>query len=218
MAENTPDKFYGFALIFTGICILVFLTTLLTPVVADNMLLVSSQVMQRPWTVISHIFLHVDARHLYFNMFALALFGSILEKYIGSKNFLMVFFSTGIVSSIADVLFYPATLGASGAVFGLLGCLTIIRPKQVVWALGVPMYIIIAAVIWILLDLTGMFYPDNIAHASHLFGMGSGMLIGFQLRGKYKAGGPRKPKEVHGEEDAISEKELDEWEKKYMKR
>lgn len=205
------ERFYGFALIFTGICVLIYLLTLIFPSITESLLLVSSQVWERPWTLVTHIFLHTSFTHLYFNMLPLALFGSILEKYIGSKNFLIVFFSTGLVSSMGDIIFYPATLGASGAVFGLLGALTIIRPRQIVWALGVPMYIIVAAVIWILLDLTGMFYPDNIAHAAHLFGMGFGMAIGFKLRGKYKE--PKKPKE---REDVISEKELDEWEENYM--
>ncbi len=211
---DKSDKFLGVALILTGICVLVYLLTLAVPGIDEAMMLVSGRVMERPWTVVSHMFLHTDFRHLYFNMFALALFGSILEKHIGSRKFLLVFFSTGILSSVADVLFYPATLGASGAVFGLLGCLTVIRPKQIVWALGVPMYIIAAAVIWILLDLSGMFYPDNVAHAAHLFGMGGGMAIGLLLRGRYKE--PPKPKK--NREEAITDEELDEWERHHMMR
>ena len=207
------ERFFGFALVFTGICVAVYLLNQAFPGIDGSLMLVSSQVLARPWTVISHIFIHADLKHLYFNMFALALFGSILEKYTGSRNFLLVFFSTGIVSSVADIIFYPATLGASGAVFGVLGCLAIIRPKQVVWTLGVPMYIAAAAVIWVLLDLTGMFYPDNVANAAHLFGLGFGMLIGLKLRGRYRE--PEKPKRPR---ETISDKELDEWEKQYMLR
>lgn len=208
-----PERFYGLALIFTGICIMAFVLSSFFPASAEQFILVSSRVAERPWTIISHMFLHADFRHLYFNLFALALFGSILEKYIGSRNFLIVFFATGLASSAADVMFYEATLGVSGAVFGLLGCLTVIRPRQIVWALGVPMYIVVAAVIWILLDLTGMFYPDNVAHAAHLFGMGCGMGIGFGLRGKYK-----EPSKTQRKEDTISDEALEEWERKYMKR
>ena len=214
-SERADREFFGFALIFTGICVCVYLATVLNPDIAGHLMLVSSQVMERPWTILSHIFLHTELRHLYFNMFALALFGSILEKYIGSRNFLLVFFSTGILSSVADILFYPATLGASGAVFGLLGCLAVIRPKQIVWALGVPMYITVAAVIWVLLDLAGLFYPDNVAHAAHLFGMGGGMLIGFFLRSGYGEKGKGKPQERKPDE-LMSDEELEEWEKEYM--
>ena len=215
MERKKVNGFYGLALIFTGICIAVFFMTILDAGIAGELMLVSSEVVSRPWTVVSHIFLHTELRHLYFNMFALALFGSILEKYIGSKNFLLVFFATGLLSSVADIMFYQATLGASGAVFGLLGCLTMIRPRQIVWTLGVPMYIVAAAVIWILLDFTGMFYPGNVAHAAHLFGMGGGIVIGFSLRGRYKVQEPRKAASA-GSEEVISERELDEWEKKYM--
>ncbi len=144
-------------------------------------------------------------------MFALAMFGSILEKYIGSKKFLIVFFSAGIISSIADILFYSATLGTSGAIFGLLGALTVIRPKQVVWALGVPMYIVIAAFVWVGVDLAGLFSPDGTAHAAHLFGMGGGFASGFLLRSRYTE--PKRPKK----KEIISDRELDEWEEKYMK-
>jgi membrane associated rhomboid family serine protease len=208
-----PERFYGFALIFTGVCILAFIMAGVFTGSAEPFILVSALVAERPWTIISHMFLHADLRHLYFNMFALALFGSILEKYIGSKNLLLVFFATGIASSAADTIFYEATLGASGAVLGLLGCLAVIRPRQVVWALGVPMYIIVAAGIWVMLDLTGMFYPDNVAHAAHLFGMGCGMVIGLVLRGRYG-----EPAKVEKSSEAISDEELDEWERKYMKR
>ncbi|MBN2330443.1 MAG: rhomboid family intramembrane serine protease [Candidatus Aenigmarchaeota archaeon] len=207
------EGFHGLALIFTGICILAFILSSAFPDLSGQFILVSDRVAERPWTIVTHIFMHADLRHLYFNMFALALFGSILEKYIGSRKFLIVFFATGLASSAADLLFYEATLGASGAVFGLLGCLTIIRPRQIVLALGVPMYVMAAAVIWVLLDLTGMFYPDNVAHAAHLFGMGCGMAIGAVLRGKHKEPAKTKVKEAE-----ISDKELDDWEEKYMKR
>lgn len=217
--RNKDDGFFGSALVLTAICVAIFFLSGLFPVMVDSGVLVSSRVSERPWTIITHVFLHADAKHLYFNMFALALFGLILEKYIGTRNFLIVFFGSAIVSSIADIAFYPATLGASGAVFGLLGCLAVIRPKQVVWALGIPMYIIVTAFIWVMIDLTGMFYPDNIAHAAHLFGMGFGIVMGFFWRDGHKA--PRKPDEpasCDGKEEVISERELDEWERKYMGR
>ncbi len=208
-----PEGFYGFALILTGICIIAFMITSAFQYAAEPFILVSGRVAERPWTIVSHMFIHADLRHLYFNMSALAIFGSILEKYIGSRKFLMVFFATGLASSAADVMFYEATLGASGAVFGLLGCLTVIRPRQIVWALGVPMYISVAAAVWILLDLTGVFYPDNVAHAAHLFGMGCGMVFGAGLRGRYRET-PRKKRR----ESPITEKELDSWEEKYMRK
>ncbi len=206
-------EFKYYSLILCGICFIAFIFQQLFPdFFYSNFYLISSNVLDKPWTVITHIFLHGDIFHLGYNLFALALFGSILEKRVGPNMFLIIFFISGIVSSAGDILFYPVTLGASGAIFGVLGTLAILRPRLVIWALGVPMYMIVAAFVWAALDLTGLFTPDNIAHAAHLFGLGYGMATGLYLRKEY---GDKRVKRKG--EKIISEKELDEWEGKYMK-
>lgn len=204
--------FKYYALELSAICVFVYVLKLIFPqFFLSNFALVSAQVLVKPWTILTHIFLHADLVHLGYNLFALALFGSILEKQIGSKLFLVVFFAGGIISSIGDVLFYQATIGASGAIFALLGCLAILRPKLVIWVLSVPMPMLFAAFIWALLDLAGMFYPGDIAHAAHLFGLGFGIILGLKLRKKYKA-----YEEPKRKSKVMSEEELEEWEKKYM--
>jgi len=160
---------------------------------------------------VTHIFLHGGLLHLGYNLFALLLFGSILEKLIGSKKFLLIFFIAGIASAFGDVLFYPAAVGASGAIFGIMGCLAILRPKLIVWAYGIPMYMIVAIAIWAFLDLTGIFYPDNVAHAAHLFGLVFGIASGLWIREEFK-----KSKKQELRYEVISDQELDEWEEKYM--
>jgi len=180
---------------------------------ALNLALVSSQVLQRPWTILTHMFMHADFSHLYFNMFALAVFGSIFEKKAGSRNFLIVFFLGGLASSFADIIFYSSTLGASGAIFAVLGCLAVFRPRTVVWAMGVPMYVIIAFLIWVAIDLAGLYSPDNIAHASHLAGMAYGGAYGLWLRRLHPE--PKRVKEP--DDDLPTEKELERWEEMYMK-
>ena len=207
-------EFKFVALMLSGVCVIVFILSQIFPDFFYTYLtLVSSDVFRRPWIIITHIFMHGNVVHLLSNLFALSLFGSILEKYIGWKNFLIVFFAAGIVSSIGDVMFYESTLGASGAVFGVMGCLATLRPKQIVWVMGVPMYIIIAAFIWTFLDMMGMFYPDNVAHAAHLYGLGFGMAIGLWLRKIYPS--PKRRKK--NEEIEISEESLREFEDKYMR-
>jgi membrane associated rhomboid family serine protease len=209
------DRFDWWALRLTLACVVVFaLSQLMPELLYGNLTLVSSQVTQRPWTIITHIFMHADFSHLYFNMFALALFGSIFEKEAGSRSFLIVFFLGGLASSIADIIFYESTLGASGAIFAVLGCLAIFRPRTVVWALGVPMYVIIALAIWVAIDLAGLYSPDNIAHASHLAGMAYGCLYGIWLRRLHP--GPEKPKE-EPDDDLPTEEELERWEEEWMK-
>ncbi|MGC9309918.1 MAG: rhomboid family intramembrane serine protease, partial [Candidatus Nanoarchaeia archaeon] len=82
------------------------------------------------WRFITSIFIHASVGHLLYNMFALVLFGLILEKVVSSKKFLLVFFITGIFANIIAINFYPRSLGASGAIYGLIGLLAIIKPKM----------------------------------------------------------------------------------------
>ena len=110
-------------------------------------------------------------------MFALVMFGSIVEKVIGTKRFLIVYFLSGILAGLGGTLFYDAMLGASGAIYGVLGSLAVLRPKMTVWAYGVPMPMIVAVFFWALFDLIGMFAPGEVAHAAHLFGMLIGIIM-----------------------------------------
>jgi hypothetical protein len=204
--------FEWYALKLTAVIVLVFALSLVFPDIVLEFRLVSSQVLEKPWTIITHIFLHGSFVHLFYNMFALALFGSILEKEIGSRRFLLIFFTGGVASSFADIIFYTSTIGASGAIFAVIGALAVIKPKQVVWALGVPMYMILAAGVWAVFDMIGAFYPDNVAHMSHLLGLAFGILIGFYL----KAGRKQAKLKEEEEGEAVSEEELERWEEKYM--
>ena len=76
------------------------------------------------WQLGTYLFLHGGFFHILFNMFALWMFGSDLEKRWGSEKFLFYFFLTGIGAGLCDVLVHPSaislTIGASGAVYGLL--------------------------------------------------------------------------------------------------
>lgn len=172
----------------------------------------SSSVVSRPWTLVTYIFLHGSFSHLYSNMIALVIFGSILEKVVGYKNFLKIFFSAGIFSGIFGMIFYSSVIGASGAVYGIMGTLAMLRPKMVVWALGVPMHMIVAIVVYGVLDLAGTFYPSNIAHIGHLSALLIGVLIGLLLRKRYVV------VEVNREKFVLDENEFRRWEDEYMKK
>lgn len=177
--------------------------------------LISSEVFIKPWMLVTHMFLHSGYLHLIYNLIALLLFGSILERLIGSRNFMVIFFAAGIVSGIAAVFFYNAAVGASGAIFGLMGCLAVQRPRMPVWIYGIPMPMIIAIAVWAGIDVFGMLIAvpgDNIAHASHLFGMVLGIAAGLWIRKDYKE--QKKSNKV--EYEIVSEHDLEEWEKRYM--
>ena len=134
------------------------------------------------WRYVSSIFLHGGMAHLLYNMFALAFFGFILEKLIGSKRFLIVFFVSGIFANIISVNFYTSSLGASGAIMGIIGALALIRPMMMVWAFGLMMPMFLAAIVWIIGDVIGIFIPDNVGNIAHLSGVFIGLILGLYFR------------------------------------
>lgn len=202
-------RYYSLAL--CGIIFLVFLLQSLFPAITDGFKLVSADIMERPWILITSIFLHADIVHLLYNLFGLALFGSILEAKIGSKPVLTLFFISGIIAGFAAIFFYNSALGASGAVFGIIGALAVMRPGMVVWVSYMPMPMFVAAFFWAVGDIFGLFMPGNIANAAHLGGLAAGILYGFYLRVQL-------PEEKKAEKVSlnISESEWNMWEEKYM--
>jgi len=60
------------------------------------------------WRFATAIFLHANITHLFYNLFALFFFGIALEKLIGSRKFLLVFFTSGIIANIISFNFYPS--------------------------------------------------------------------------------------------------------------
>jgi membrane associated rhomboid family serine protease len=196
--------------------IIIYALSFLIPILYEELSLISFSIIKKPWTIFTYAFLHSksDVSHLFYNVFALSLFGSILEKIVGSKRFLLIFFSSIIFSGIGGVLFYNAIIGASGGIMGIIGVLTILKPKMIVWV-GAPLPLILVSFLWILGDFIGIFYPENIAHISHLLGMFYGLLIGFFIKRRMKKF--EKKKEARKEYEKISEKEIEEWEEKWIK-
>lgn len=161
---------------------------------------------------VSSVFLHGSLAHLILNLFALILFGLILEKFVGWKVFLVVFFSSGILANVVSVFFYDASLGASGAIFGVIGCLTIIKPKMYVWALGFPLPMFLAAFLWILIDVVRTFTDTNVGTIAHLSGIFVGFVFGFFLKKNFIGVQERKL-----EVPEIPERYAKKWEEVYMR-
>jgi len=205
-------KFKWYAIKLVIICVIVYILQVLISNLTDEFALVSSKALYKPWTIVTSIFLHAPdyPPHLIYNMFALGLFGSILEKIVGGKNFLILFFASGIVASFGSILFYTASIGASGAIFGVMGALAALRPKMTIFIGYVPMPMALAIIFWTVINFVGLFSPDQIAYAVHLFGLGFGLVAGFYLRKWY--GEKRMKKKRH----KISEEEFRRWEDRWM--
>lgn len=197
-----------FALV--ALCIAVYALEYTFPdFIMNNMALDSASILSKPWSLLTYMFVHADNQHIFYNMFGLFIFGMILESIIGSRKFAMLYFASGVVSGIAGLAFYPSMVGASGAVFGIIGTLAILRPKMEVWVLIINAPMAIAAIFYILFDMIGFFLPDGIAHAAHLAGMTIGIIYGLSVRVVYSEKKEQKEK-------PLTESELREWEEENM--
>jgi membrane associated rhomboid family serine protease len=203
---------YWTALWLSLIIIIIFILQKLIPGLTELFRLDTNLVSIRPWTLITAIFLHSGMVHLLSNLFALALFGSILENIIGSRKFLILFFVSGLVASFASLPVYTRVLGASGAIFGIIGMLGILRPKMTVWLYYLPMPMIVALFVWAAGDLLGYFAPspgDHIANMAHLGGLGVGLVAGIYYCKQFRE------KKKKKEDVYIDEEKVKEWEKSF---
>ncbi len=202
-----PGKMHYHSIVIIVICVVFFAAQSMVQGFTDSFLLDSSLISERPWTIITSIFLHGSLSHLAFNMFALFLFGLLLEKFIGPNRFLIVFFLSGLAAGIAASFVYDSSLGASGAIYGVIGALAVIKPRMTVWTYGVPMPMVAAAFFYLLLDFAGLFYPTNVANAAHIAGLTCGAVMGLIMR---------KPEPRETRKKLLSESEFEEWEGEWM--
>lgn len=135
------------------------------------------------WQLVTYMFLHGGFLHLIFNMFILWMFGSELEARWGRNKFLRYYFITGIGAGIVYVLarfnsFIP-TIGASGAIFGLLLAFGLTFPNRYVYLyFFIPIKAKFLVLIFGAIELFAIFSGarDNIAHFAHLGGLLAGFL------------------------------------------
>ena len=141
------------------------------------------------WSPITSIFLHGGLLHIFLNAYALWMFGPLLERRLGRGQFLLLFFLGGLAGSagyeLVVVLGLSApipALGASGAIYAVMGAIAMIYPEMVVLLFGlIPLSMRWAAVLWVVLESIGTFGMDTtgIASAAHLGGMALGFVWGW---------------------------------------
>lgn len=173
-----------------------------------------------PYQIITHMFMHGGFMHIFFNMFALVMFGSNLERIWGGKRFFIFYLVTGFgamalhmgvnmfevynavgtltpgseqgltegyaftgqFSSVLNGAYLTPTVGASGAIYGLLLAFAVLFPNTELFFLFIPFpikakyFVPILIVIEVFLGMK-QFSGDNIAHFAHL----GGMLFGYIL-------------------------------------
>ena len=149
----------------------------------------------QPWQVLTYAFLHRGIGHLFFNMFALYMFGSDLERILGGKRFLNLYLASIVsaafaqlaVASFAAAEPYP-TIGASGGVFGVLLAYAMYFPRRTIVLLIPPiplpawLFVTLYGALELYLGVTGS--QAGVAHFAHLGGMLGAWLLIQHWRGR----------------------------------
>lgn len=147
------------------------------------------------WQPLTYMFMHAGFSHLFFNMFAVWMFGPVLEREWGEKKYLTYYLVCGLGAAIVQMLVwwvlkidYSCTIGASGAVFGILFAFGWLFPDVEMMLLFPPIpmrartFVILYAAVELFLGIgsvTGgaLFSADHVAHFAHLGGMLFGWLL-----------------------------------------
>lgn len=142
-----------------------------------------------PWQLISYAFLHANFGHLFFNMFALWMFGRVIEEVWGDLRFLLYYGICILGSAVTQLLFLlffssgpvAPTIGASGGVFGILLAFGMMFPNARVMLLipPIPMtakwFVLGYGALELFFGVTGT--QAGVAHFAHLGGMAFGFVL-----------------------------------------
>lgn len=135
------------------------------------------------WQLVTYLFLHGGFLHVAFNMFALWMFGSQLEQTWGTKKFVRYYFVTGVGAGLINVAFNIGssipTIGASGAIFGLLLAYGVMFPNNLILLyffipIKAKYFVMIFAALEFLMARS--YTMDGVAHFAHLGGMAIGLI------------------------------------------
>ena len=137
----------------------------------------------KPYQLVTHMFAHGGFFHILFNMYALWLFGAVLEKTWGPKRFLIFYLVCGLAAGLTQMFLVSqgAAIGASGAVMGLLAAFAYTFPNVEFFILPIPFPIKAKylAMVYAAIDIFGGFSGggDGVAHFAHLGGLAMGFIL-----------------------------------------
>jgi len=174
----------------------VFMFQLMSDPVTELFIFDPSLALAEPWRFVTSMFLHGSITHLFFNAYALFMFGSLLESQVDRKDYLVIYFGAGLLGGLAYYATYllgiiPAipALGASGAIYGILGAVAILLPDMRVFLFFFPVRMRYAAIIWFAMEFLGTFdISSGIASAAHLGGLIFGLAYAWHLKNQFSGG------------------------------
>jgi membrane associated rhomboid family serine protease len=153
-----------------------------------------------PWRFLTSMFIHASFIHIFFNAYALFMFGSFLEQKVSAKDYLLIYLGAGLLGGmlyflttlspwpplcegVGGVAVFCSALGASGAIYGIMGAVAVLMPDLRLFVLFFPMSIRQAVVLWFIMEFLGVFdTTGGIASAAHLGGLFFGLAYAWMLK------------------------------------
>jgi membrane associated rhomboid family serine protease len=134
------------------------------------------------WTFVTYMFVHGGFSHILFNMLALFIFGIQVERYMGSREFLLFYFLTGTLAGVFSFVVYYLTgaygvilMGASGAIFAVELAYAVLFPDSIIYLWGIlPLRAPVMVLGFTALELASSVFglSRGVAHLTHLAGFG----------------------------------------------
>lgn len=179
-------RYYNATLTLIIINVGMYLITMLFPRIFGYLALTPFLVVRERavWQVLTYMFLHGGLWHILLNMLVLFMFGMPLERRVGSSEFLLYYFITGIGAGIATVAVNWYTgqamvpvVGASGALVGVMLAFATYNPDARIFVYFFPLPARIAVLVFTILEVFALIRRPNsgIAHLTHL----SGLIFGY---------------------------------------
>ena len=139
---------------------------------------------ERPWTIVTNLFIHAGFWHLFGNMITLYFFGTFLSRLVGQNKVLLLYFIGGILGNVIYLLLgdsLSVAIGASGAVYAIAGALVVLMPNM-----RVSLWFIIPMPLWVVVLVFFVIFSfiPGIAWQVHLGGLAAGLAFGFFFRKK----------------------------------
>jgi membrane associated rhomboid family serine protease len=140
-----------------------------------------------PWQMLTYAFVHASVQHIFFNMFGLYMFGADVERVWGERRFLGYYLGCALAAAITQLAIagfgvaYGPTVGASGAIFGLLLAYARLFPHRMIMPLippipmRAPVFVALYGVLELVLGVSGA--QAGVAHFAHLGGLLGGFLL-----------------------------------------
>jgi membrane associated rhomboid family serine protease len=143
----------------------------------------------RAWQLVTYGFMHGSVMHIVLNMYALYMFGGLIERVMGTRRFVIYYFTCLVAAAVAQLAvvyffepekMYP-TVGASGAVFGLLGAFAMLFPREKLMLIPIPvgipawLFVTLYGAAELIFGVTGT--VSGVAHFAHLGGLAAGLIL-----------------------------------------